>query len=195
MQQSKMNIVIAGVGGQGILSIAGVIAQAALAAGLRVKQSEVHGMAQRGGAVEAHLRISPDPIFSDLVPIGGAGIVCGMEPMEALRHLPHLNPENGWIVTAAEPLVNIPDYPAVETILAEIRRLPRHLILPVNEMAKAAGNVRSGNMVLLGALSTRLPLPETALLDGIARLFHAKGAAVVDVNLKAFAAGRTAACA
>ena len=185
----KCDIVIGGVGGQGILTVAGLIAQAALAAGLNVKQSEVHGMAQRGGAVEAHLRLSAKPIFSDLVPVGAADIVCGMEPLEALRQLRYLSPA-GWLVANADPVANLSDYPQVEEILGGIRSVPRYVILPAGQLAKDAGSARAANMVILGAVSALLPLEEAAFAASIAAFFKAKGEAIVTVNQAAFGVGR-----
>ena len=96
----KSDIILCGVGGQGILSIATVLGQAATEAGLCLKQAEVHGMSQRGGDVQSHLRLSTDPIWSDLIPLRGADLIISMEPMEALRYLPWLS-ENGRIISAS----------------------------------------------------------------------------------------------
>jgi len=185
----KCDLIIAGVGGQGILTLAGLIAQSALRAGLNVKQSEVHGMAQRGGAVEAHLRLSSATIFSDLAPGGAVDVLCGMEPLETLRHLHSLAP-TGWVVTGSEAVENIPDYPPLADVLKAIREWPRHLLFPAIQLAQEAGSPRASNMVLLGAVSALLPLPEEVFAEVITELFQAKGAAVADVNRKAFACGR-----
>lgn len=185
----KTDLIIAGVGGQGILTVAGLIAQTALEEGLNVKQSEVHGMAQRGGAVEAHLRLSSAPVFSDLVPLAGADVLCGMEPLEALRQLRYLS-SRGWVVTNSEPVANVPDYPPAETVLAELRRLPRVLVFPATQLAEEAGSRKAANTVILGAVSILLPLPEAAFLRVIAALFRSKGEAIVTLNRAAFAAGR-----
>jgi indolepyruvate ferredoxin oxidoreductase beta subunit len=188
----KQDLVLAGVGGQGILSIAAIIAKAALDRGLNLKQSEVHGMAQRGGDVSAHLRLSSEPIFSDLIPRGGADIVLAVEPLEALRHLTFLSAD-GVLLANSTPLVNIPNYPEPEAVCAEIRQQKRHVLIDADAMGREAGSPRSMNMVMLGALSAFLDLPEEALRQGVADLFQAKGEKVLDVNLKAFAAGRAAA--
>src|SRR4030042_5605627 len=113
----KQDIILAGVGGQGILSIAFVIAGAALEDGLEVKQAEVHGMSQRGGAVQSHLRLSQERIFSDLIPKGEADLILSVEPLEALRYVDYLRPE-GMVVSSRPPFVNIPDYPDLGTILS-----------------------------------------------------------------------------
>ena len=185
----KQDIILAGVGGQGILSIATVIGSAALEQGLYIKQAEVHGMSQRGGDVQSHLRLSTDPIHSDLIPHGGADLIVSLEPMEALRYLPYLSQE-GWIVTSSVPFQNIPNYPDLEKVLEELRKLPRVIILDVEATAKEVNSPRSANMVLLGATSAVMGLLDPdKLRDGIRRIFARKGDAVVDANILAFNAG------
>ncbi|MBQ9411303.1 MAG: indolepyruvate oxidoreductase subunit beta [Bacteroidales bacterium] len=185
----KQDIILAGVGGQGILSIATIIGSAALEQGLHLKQAEVHGMSQRGGDVQSNLRLSSEPIHSDLIPRGGADVVVSLEPMEALRYLPWLSGE-GWIITNTTPYVNIPNYPDMEKVNAEFARLPHVIALDVDAIAKDLGNARGANMVLLGAMAAVLQIldPE-ALREGIRRVFARKGEAVVEANIKAFDAG------
>ena len=185
------DIILAGVGGQGVLSIATIIARAAMIDGFEVRQSEVHGMSQRGGGVQAHMRISDKPISSDLIPLGGADMVLGMEPLESLRYLSYLKPE-GILVTAAEPFVNIPDYPDTEKLYAAIRRLPRQRIVQAEKLAKEAGNLKSVNMVLIGAASTALPVSEKALAQSVHDTFAKKDPRLVDINMKALKLGETA---
>ena len=185
----KQDIILAGVGGQGILSIATVIGSAALQQGLYIKQAEVHGMSQRGGDVQSHLRLSSTPIHSDLIPHGGADLIVSLEPVEALRYLPFLSPE-GWIVTNTVPFINIPNYPPIEDVLAELGRLPRVIVLDAEATAKEVMSARSANMVLLGAASSVMGiLNPDKLRDGIRRVFARKGDAVVEANIKAFNAG------
>jgi indolepyruvate ferredoxin oxidoreductase, beta subunit len=185
------DIVLAGVGGQGVLSIAAIIAGAAMDQGLKVRQSEVHGMAQRGGAVSAHLRISDKAIAGDLIPSGGADMILSMEPVESLRYLSFLKP-GGAIVSAAEPFVNIADYPEPESILAAIRGFPRARVVAAAELAKKAGSAKAVNMVMVGAASPFIPVSASGIEKSIARLFGGKGEALVAINLAAFAAGRAA---
>ena len=185
----KQDIILAGVGGQGILSIATVIGSAALEQGLHLKQAEVHGMSQRGGDVQSNLRLSSAPIHSDLIPRGAADVVVSLEPMEALRYLPWLSRE-GWIITNTTPFVNIPDYPDIDKIKAEFGRLPRVIALDVDAIARQNGSPRSANMVLLGATAAVLSILDAdRLRDGIRRIFARKGDAVVEANIKAFDAG------
>ena len=185
----KQDIILAGVGGQGILSIATIIGSAALEQGLHLKQAEVHGMSQRGGDVQSNLRLSSNPIHSDLIPRGGADVVVSLEPMEALRYLPWLSKE-GWIITNTTPFVNIPDYPEMEKVNAEFARLPRVIALDVDAIAKELGSPRSANMVLLGATAAVLSILDAdKLRDGIRRIFGRKGEDVVETNIKAFDAG------
>jgi indolepyruvate ferredoxin oxidoreductase beta subunit len=185
----KYDIVLCGVGGQGVLSVAAIIAGAAVAEGLEVRQSEVHGMAQRGGAVLAHLRISDAVIHSDLIPGGGARMILSMEPLESLRYADFLSPE-GILITAQEPFVNIPDYPDPERLYAVIRGFPRNSIVPALELAKKTGGPRAVNMVLVGAASGHLPLKPQSLEDAIRRRFASKGEKTLHMNLEAFAAAR-----
>lgn len=185
----KQDIILAGVGGQGILSIATVIGSAALRQGLYLKQAEVHGMSQRGGDVQSTLRISTHPIYSDLVPKGGADMIASLEPMEALRYVPYLAPD-GWIVTNTTPLVNIPNYPEMSAIEAELAKYPQVVCLDADAIAKDLGSPRSANMVLLGAMAAMMHvLDPDKLREGISRIFSRKGEAVVLSNIKAFDAG------
>jgi indolepyruvate ferredoxin oxidoreductase beta subunit len=188
----KCDIILAGVGGQGVLSIAAIIAGAAIDSGLKVRQSEEHGMAQRGGAVSSHLRVSDLPISCDLVPSGGADLILSMEPLECLRYLSFLKPD-GIIVTAAESFVNIPDYPDLSSVIKAIERFPRHRVVAADELARKAGSARAVNMVMVGAASPFIPVDTSKLERSIARLFGAKDAALVEANLVAFASGRSAA--
>lgn len=188
----KCDIVVAGVGGQGVLSISSLIAWGALKQGLHVKQSEVHGMAQRGGAVQANLRISDAPVESDLVPLGTADLILSMEPMESLRYLEFLSPE-GTLITASDPMRNIDDYPDLDRLLAGIRELPHALILESDKIARKAGSARASNMVIIGAAARLLPISSETLEALIKDTFARKGEKVVEINIKAFRAGREAA--
>ncbi len=185
------NIIVAGVGGQGIVSIAFVIDNAALEAGFGFKQAEVHGMAQRGGAVQSHLRYSEGPIHSDLVPTGAAHLVLSVEPLEAMRYWHYLSPD-GWVVTSVTPYVNIPDYPEIDAVVAELARFPNIVMVDTGQLAKAAGNLRAQNMAALGAAAPLLDFSDEALLKHVETLFQAKGPSVVDVNCRAFRLGKAA---
>ena len=186
----KRDIILAGVGGQGILSIATVIGSAALEQGLNLKQAEVHGMSQRGGDVQSHLRLSDTPVHSDLIPLGGADIIISMEPMEALRYLPFLA-KDGWIITNTVPLKNIPNYPEMKEIEDALGKVKNVVALDAEAAARAVLSPRSANMVLLGASSGVLQIldPEK-LREGIRSIFGRKGEAIVEANIKAFDAGR-----
>ena len=185
----KTDIKLCGVGGQGILSIATVIGEAATAAGLCLKQAEVHGMSQRGGDVQSDLRLSTEPVWSDLIPLGGASLILSMEPMEALRYLPYLAPD-GVVVTASRPFVNIPDYPEEAAVLAELDALPHVLRCDIEALAREAGFPKSANMVLLGLAAPFLGLlTPDQLLDAVGRVFARKGETVVQANQAAFRLG------
>jgi indolepyruvate ferredoxin oxidoreductase beta subunit len=184
----KADIILCGVGGQGILSIATIIGEAAMNENLYIKQAEVHGMSQRGGDVQSNLRISSDPIHSDLIPLGGADVIISMEPMEALRYLPYLA-KDGWIITSATPFVNIPNYPDLEVINADLDRLPHVIRIDIEQLAKDNGVPRSANVILLGAAQKALGIEYTKLEDAIRRVFARKGDAIVEANIKALAIG------
>jgi indolepyruvate ferredoxin oxidoreductase beta subunit len=188
----KQDIILAGVGGQGILSIAYVIDNAALAEGLFFKQAEVHGMAQRGGAVQSHLRLSDGTIWSDLISKGEADMILSVEPLEALRYLDYLRPD-GIVVASSTPYRNIPDYPEIDKVLEALHKAPRSVVVDSERLAKEAGTVKAQNVVLLGAAASFLILREESLLGTIETLFRDRGPTVLEANLKAFALGKKAA--
>jgi len=191
-ENRKQDIILAGVGGQGILSIAFVIDSAALKEDYYVKQAEVHGMAQRGGAVQSHLRLSRERIYSDLIPRGEADLVLSVEPLEALRYLDFLRP-GGKLITSSAPFVNIPDYPDTTALIGEIRRIPGSVVVDSDALAKAAGTSKAQNTVMLGAAAAHLVVGEDSLREYIRVLFAPRGEKILDANLKAFELGRQAA--
>jgi len=185
----KSDIILSGVGGQGILSIAATIGMAALENHLYLKQAEVHGMSQRGGAVQSHLRISEKEIASDLIPLGKADLIISVEPMESLRYLPWLS-EKGWLVTNTTPFINISDYPDMKDLISEIEKLSNHITINSDEIARQVKSPRSSNIVMLGAASPFLDLPYESLEIGIRKIFGRKGDKVVQFNIDALKAGR-----
>jgi indolepyruvate ferredoxin oxidoreductase beta subunit len=185
----KTNIILAGVGGQGILTIAAVLDTAALDNNLNIKQSEVHGMSQRGGAVQSHVRISDKEIFSDLIPQGKADIIISVEPMELLRYLPFLK-EDGFLVTDSNPFINITNYPELEDLYKEIKSYKNSILIDAKQLAKDLGNSKATNMVLLGAVSSLLPLSDESLQKAIKTLFERKGEKIVAKNLEAYEKGK-----
>ncbi len=188
----KRDIILAGVGGQGILSIAAVIGMAAVESGLHLKQAEVHGMSQRGGAVQSHLRISNQTISSDLIPEGTCDMILSVEPMEALRYLPFLAPE-GWVVTSSKTFENIDDYPDGEALYNEIRKIENSIILDASEIAREVGSQKVSNMVMLGAASDHLGLSMESLEGALEVLFGRKGEEIVQLNKIALQTGRNVA--
>lgn len=187
----ETNIILAGVGGQGIVSISFVIDMAALKKGLHFKQAEVHGMSQRGGAVSSHLRLSDKPIHSDLVPKGKGTLVLAVEPLESLRYVEYLAPE-GALVTGTDPFINIGDYGEVDPMLDAIAAVPSHTLIPADRLARQAGTAKAQNMVMLGAASPYLDLSEELLEEGIREAFARKGEKVQNINIAAFRAGKAA---
>lgn len=183
------NIILAGVGGQGILTIAAILDYAAMKKDWFIKQAEVHGMSQRGGAVESHLRIADRPIYSDLIPLGEADIILSLEPMEALRYLPFLA-EDGIIITATQPFVNIANYPDYDEVVQNVKNTGKSSIfVDAQELAREAGNVRAENVVMVGAAANYLGFSKEELEDSIQAMFGSKGEKIVEVNLKAFELG------
>jgi indolepyruvate ferredoxin oxidoreductase beta subunit len=190
----KSDIILAGVGGQGILSIAASIGMAALENKLIIKQAEVHGMSQRGGAVQSNMRISSEAIASDLIPRGSADLIISVEPMEALRYLPWLSAD-GWLVTNTSPYINIPDYPETESLMEEILKLPRQVALDADQIAAELGSRKVSNMVVLGAATPYLDIPYESFEEGIRKIFGRKGEEMVKLNLSALERGKELALA
>lgn len=188
----KFDIIVAGVGGQGTLSVSSIIASAAMSEGLSVKQSEVHGMAQRGGGVVTNLRLSDKPIASDLIARGSASMILSIEPLEGLRYLDYLSP-NGTLVSSTNPLVNIPDYPELNRLLETLRALPRRVLVDGEDIARRSGSILAANVAMVGAASRLLPLQPETIERFIQNSFSSKGERIVETNLKAFRSGREAA--
>jgi indolepyruvate ferredoxin oxidoreductase, beta subunit len=185
----KKDIILAGVGGQGILSIAATIGTAAIAANLNLKQAEVHGMSQRGGDVQSHLRLSDKEIASDLIGEGKADIIISVEPMEALRYLPMLS-KTGWIVTNTNPFINITDYPENDALMDEIAKQPKHIALNADQIAKDLGNSKAANIVVLGAATPYLDMDFSLFENALKQIFGRKGEEVIQMNIEALKAGR-----
>jgi indolepyruvate ferredoxin oxidoreductase, beta subunit len=185
----KTDIILAGVGGQGILSIAASLGAAALNENYHLKQAETHGMSQRGGAVVSHLRIADHPIFSDLIPAGCADLILSVEPMESLRYLPYLS-KKGSLVTNTAPFINIPDYPELEKTFEELARKINIIRIDADRIAKETGNPKASNMVMLGAASPFIAIHDDIIIKGIETIFKLKGKKIVEMNVEAFKAGR-----
>lgn len=186
----KIDIILCGVGGMGALSSAAIISQAALEMGMYMKQAETHGMSQRGGDVQSHLRLSDEPIASDLIPEGQCDVILSVEPMEALRYVNFLNKENGWVITNQNPFINIPNYPNMDDVMKEIKKIPHHIIFDADKIAKDVNNPKGTNMVVLGAASKYLKIDMNKLEDAVRNNFARKGEEVVNANLEALRAGR-----
>lgn len=184
----KKDIIISGVGGQGIISIAAGIGIAAVKQDLNIKQSEVHGMSQRGGEVQSHLRISDSEIASDLIPFGRADIIISLEPMEALRYLVYLD-EDGWIISNTKPFINISNYPNQEEIISQIKSFGNHVLIDADKIAREISSPKSANMVILGASLPFLDLEESSIEYAITTLFSSKGLNVVEKNILAVKMG------
>ena len=185
----KKDIILAGVGGQGILSIAATIGMAAVDKGLYLKQAEVHGMSQQGGEVQSHLRLSDQPIASDLIPEGEADIILAVEPLESLKYLPWLSPE-GWLITNTVPFKNISNYPDMEKVMEKIKERKNHVAMDAESIAKNIGTVKATNIVVLGAAAPFLGIEYEAFERALKNIFSRKGEEVVNMNLKALKSGQ-----
>lgn len=188
----RYDILLAGVGGQGVLTAAALIAGAAVREGHVVKQSEVHGMAQRGGSVSAHLRIADEPIWSDLIPRGRAHLLVSAEPLEALRYLEHLAPD-GAVVSDSEPVHNIPVYPDLDRLRGALLSRGRVVLVDAGRLAREAGLPQAQAVVLTGAAAAFLPLRPEAIEEQLRAVFELRSPRVLEANLRAFRAGREAA--
>lgn len=186
---SRAEVVLAGVGGRGVLSAAGVLAAAAARDGLTVVQGELHGMAQRGGAVEATVRIATDEIHGSLIAPGGVDVIVGLEPLEALRWASYLGPD-GKLLTAVDPEPNIPDYPPLDEVLEKIRTIPGAVVVDAARLARRAGSPKAANLVMLGAASWYLPVDASTLEAAIRDRFAGLGERLVEAGIQAFRAGR-----
>lgn len=186
----KIDIILCGVGGMGALSSAAIISKAALEMGLYMKQAETHGMSQRGGDVQSHLRLSDKPISSDLIPEGQCDLILSVEPMEALRYVNFLNKKTGWIITDSNPFVNIPNYPDMKEVEKEIDKIPNHIFHDFSSVAKSINNPKGTNMVVLGAASKYLQIDIAKLEDAVRSNFTRKGEDIVNANIQALRAGR-----
>lgn len=187
----KTDIILAGVGGQGILSIAAVIGTAAIQSNIYVKQAEVHGMSQRGGAVQSHLRLAHEPIYSDLIPHGECDLILSVEPMESLRYLPFLSKE-GWVITNSKTFENIPNYPENEKLFQRIKAIGNHRLVDADTIATELGTRKASNIVMLGAAADRIGIDFSQLEDAIRAIFSKKGEEIVQLNLDALKAGKAA---
>lgn len=185
----KIDIILAGVGGQGILSIASIVGYAAVKRGLYMKQAEVHGMSQRGGDVQSHFRLSDREIASDLIPLGKADMIISVEPMESLRYLPWLH-KDGWLITNDQPFINIQNYPDQAALTVELNKLSHKVVINADKIAADLGSARSANMVILGAASPYLQIPYEEIESAVRDNFARKGEDIVNINIACLRAGK-----
>jgi indolepyruvate ferredoxin oxidoreductase beta subunit len=190
MTQQITNILLVGVGGQGILLASEILSEAAMLAGFDVKKSEIHGMSQRGGSVVSHVRYGRE-VFSPIIPEGEGDILFGFELMETCRSLPLIR--LGGTVVANDLQISPPSvlmgqetYPA--GLAERIKNLfPDFLLVDGQKIARDAGNARAANTVLLGAVSRRLAIAEEFWMKALEKMVPPKA---LEVNKKAFLIGR-----
>ncbi len=195
MSNQTTNILVVGIGGQGVMTATEILASAAIALGFDAKKTEVAGMAQRGGVVSSHLRFGSKVLSPQITP-GSADLLLAFESAEALRWCHYLRPGALVLMNTARlvpPVVNIGlyDYPADPVAEILVRGYRVHAF-DAMDIAMALGDVRLGNTVMLGAASGHLPFPAEVLLEAIVKRFMARKPQLVELNRKAFAAGRAA---
>ena len=190
----KKSVVIAGVGGQGVITAANILAKASLKDGHNVVTSELHGMAQRGGNVECNVRIGN--VYSPMVGKESVDAILSFEPLEALRNLDKVR-RNGVVITDINPIIpplislGLGEYPPLEKIFEEIEGHCRLIKINADELARKAGSILTKNIVMLGAFHAMeiVPIKEETLLDIIKESFHEKYA---EMNARAFQLGKEA---
>jgi indolepyruvate ferredoxin oxidoreductase beta subunit len=191
MRTSECDLVIVGVGGQGVILISDVVGRAAVLAGKSVCGAETHGMAQRGGSVINHTRIGCS--FSPLVALGGADVLLALEPGEALRFARYLSPEGVALVNTRPvfpPTVTagLASYPPIPKILSSLsQHCSRVLDMDATALAGKAGTAQAMNVVMLGALSCFIPLSEEGILQSLAQVVPTR---FLEANKRAFALGK-----
>jgi len=191
MPQKITNIFVAGVGGQGILKFSNLLCEVAMRAGLDVKKSEIHGMAQRGGSVTTHVRFGKK-VYSPLIPQDSADFIISMEHLEAVRHIAFLDREKGRLIYDTYEIDPPEVYTAQRTYPKDIeerlaRLAPNRIPIPAFENALKIKNPRAQNVIMLGALSTYLSFDDSLYEEAIKRGFKEK---YVDINIKAFNLGK-----
>lgn len=188
----KKSIVIAGVGGQGVITAANIIAKSALKDGYNVVMSELHGMAQRGGNVECTVRIGD--VYSPIVASGTADAIVSFEPLEALRNLPKVK-KDGVVLTDVNPIIpplislGIGKYPKLQEIFDRIAKHCKLIKINADELAREAGSILTKNVVMLGAMTALkiLPIKEESILETVKETVPEK---YVEMNVKAFKLGK-----
>jgi indolepyruvate ferredoxin oxidoreductase beta subunit len=186
--EGARGVVVAGVGGQGVISVAQLILLSAWRSGFQALQSEIHGMSQRGGAVNSHVVFGRQPVSSPMVMDGSGSLLIAMEPLEALRHLSLLRPDAALVVSA-NPVRNIDDYPDEEKVRGELEKVTGVTAIDTAAHAARLRHRQAPGMILLGAASRHLPFGPETWNEVIAEYFDQKGGAVVDKNREAFALG------
>jgi indolepyruvate ferredoxin oxidoreductase beta subunit len=182
-------IVLSGVGGQGVLSLAQIALEALRRSGLQALQSEIHGMSQRGGSVHAQVCFSEAPLTSPIIDEGCADLLIALEPLEALRYVAMLR-MNGHLVVSEEPQVNMEGYPPLEDVYAALKAVRGAHLVDTEDLARRLNHRQAGGMALLGMASKYLPVPVETWHEVIRERFEAKGLRVCEKNLEAFEAGR-----
>ncbi len=182
-------IVLSGVGGQGVLSLAQIVLEALRRSGFHALQSEIHGMSQRGGSVHAQVCFSEVPLTSPIIDEGCAELLIALEPLEALRYTAMLR-MNGHLVVSEEPQTDMEGYPPLDDVYAALKTVRGVHLVDTEDLARRLGHRQAGGMALLGMASAFLPVSNEIWQEVITQRFESKGARVTEKNLEAFHAGR-----
>ena len=190
MNASRIHgIVLSGVGGQGVLSLAQILLEALRRSGLHALQSEIHGMSQRGGSVHAQVCFSEAALTSPILDEGGADLLIALEPLEALRYVSMLRLD-GHLVVSEEPQMDMAGYPPLDDVYAALKAVRGVHLIDTEDLARSLNHRQAGGMALLGMASRFLPVDDAVWRDVISQRFESKGARVMEKNLEAFEAGR-----
>ena len=181
-------IIVSGVGGQGAITIAQLILGAAFKDNLYALQSEVHGMSQRGGAVNAHVIVSSMEVFSPVVMAGDGDILISLEPLETLRYLPLLK-SGAHVIAAMEPVVNMDNYPEREELMGALARIPGVQLIDTETHSRALNAKKSGNIILLGVAARHMGIASARWREALTERFAGKGEAIITKNIEAFECG------
>ena len=182
-------VIVAGVGGQGAITLAQLVLGAAWKSGFFVHQSEVHGMSQRGGSVNAHILFDKKEVSSPVVMEGAGNLLIGMEPLETLRYLSLLR-KDAEVVSSVIPIKNMAEYPDVDKILSELKSVPGVTLVDTDKYSKELSNKKAGNIILLGIASKHMPISKKMWHEVIKERFEGKGEKIIDKNIEAFEFGR-----
>lgn len=182
-------VIVAGVGGQGAITVSQLILGAAWKSGYYTLQSEVHGMSQRGGSVNAQILFDKKEVTSPVIMEGRGDLLIGLEPLETLRYL-NLLDEGAFVISSVSPIKNMMTYPEIGKIIAELKKIPGVLLIDTEKLSVELDNKNAGNMILLGVASKHLPFEDNTWYEVINERFEGKSEVLIKKNIEAFEYGK-----